>query len=51
MTQLDFGFPTRAPRSDYELDDVASRVLIKTWEKAVAKDEDKRKGGTDGQSL
>jgi len=33
----------RRIRSDYELDDVASRVLIRTLEKAVAKDEAKRK--------
>ena len=32
-------------RSDYELDDVESRMLIKTWEKALAKDEAKRKKG------
>ena len=32
----------RRIRSDCELDDVASRVLIKTWEKAI--DENERKG-------
>jgi len=32
----------RRIRSDYELDDVASRVLIRTLEKALAKDEQKR---------
>jgi hypothetical protein len=33
----------RRIRSDYELDDVESRDLIRTWEKALAKDEAKRK--------
>jgi len=33
------------PRSDYELDDVASRILIKTWRELKDKDEAKRKKG------
>jgi hypothetical protein len=32
----------RRIRSDYELDDVESRVLIRTWEKAIEKDERKK---------
>jgi len=35
----------RRIRSDYELDDVASKVLIATWEKAIAKDEAERNKG------
>ena len=32
----------RRIRSDHELDDVESRVLIRTWEKAIEKDERKK---------
>ena len=37
--------PPREPRSDYELDDVESRILIRTWEAANKRDEEKRKKG------
>jgi len=39
----------RRIRSDYELDDVESRVLIRTWEKAIAKNEAKRKKGEEAR--